>query len=198
MKGINFLVLCGTALGLCALISIGFGAQGMVNKISQGAKTAADRESAVSSSREIIDEKKDHAAQLATLMSDRSVVVVATKQISPSTKTAGRLQKMRSIFRPGDIVTVGGASRQYPPIGTLVIDGGNQVAIVEDNGVIVNPFNRLAKHLPKMSSPAVGTASAAGQFRDDDLYVTPAEKFDEMAQPEIAEPQVVQPTEVAK
>jgi hypothetical protein len=80
----------------------------------------------------------------------------------------------------------------------LVLDGSNQVAIVESDGVIVNPFNKLAKHLPKMNNAQVGSGSQLGQFRDDDLYVTPSEKFEEMAQPEIAEPQVVQPKEVAE
>lgn len=194
-KGVNFLVLCASTLGLCCAVSVGFGAKGISSSISTGAKTAAEKERAIDLSVEVIAEKAEHAAKLANLLNDRATVLVVTKQISPSTLISKKLKTMRSVFKSGDRVTVGGANGQFPPPGTIVVDGSWQVAILGDEGILLNPFNATSKQLPKMTNTQTKVAAQSGQFKDDDLYVTPAEKWEEVMQPDPAT--LVQPEATA-
>ena len=82
---------------------------------------------------------------------------------------------MRSVFKPGSRITIGGDIGKTVSAGTYVADNIGAIGIVDEQGAVRNPFNPLANHLPTMTPDQI---RAFRNFQQNDLYATPPEALE--------------------
>ncbi|MGL5064570.1 MAG: hypothetical protein ACRC62_31665 [Microcoleus sp.] len=170
----NFINSCGAVLGVCVVVSLGMSATSITENMRRGATASADKQGAIQSSTELLQEKRDHAKNLADLLKKPETVIMLTKQISGSA-TKNKLRTMRSIVKPGSKITVGGSTGLTPAAGILVVDEVGTIAMVDEEGLAVNPWNPKAKHLPQMTPDQI---KSFRKFQNGDLYSTPPEQLE--------------------
>jgi hypothetical protein len=172
--GINSMLAAGGMLGLAVVISAVSGIGGATKNLQRSATDSAVKLSATQSASDLKAEKIDHAKQLANLVRDPSTVIFTTRQISAAS-TKGNLQTMRSVIKPGSRITVGGDIGKTISSGSYVTDNVGTIGIVNEKGVVENPYNPLASHLPTMTPDQI---RAFRNFQPNDLYATPPEALE--------------------
>ncbi len=172
--GMNAILLSGCCLGAAVVISVVSGIGGATKGLQRNANDSAVKMAATQSASDLKAEKLDHAKQLTNLIKDPSTVIVVTKQISAAS-TKDRLQTMRSVFKPGARITIGGDIGKTVSAGTYVTDNIGAIGIVNGQGQIENPFNPLATHLPMMTPDQIRSFR---NFQQNDLYATPPEALE--------------------
>jgi hypothetical protein len=172
--GVNSILLAGCCLGGAVAISVVSGIGGATKGLQRNATDSAVKMAATQSASDLKAEKADHAKQLTNLIKDTSTVVFTTRQISAAS-TKGNLQTMRSVIKPGSKITVGGDIGKTVSPGSYVTDNAGTIGIVDEQGMVRNPFNPLANHLPTMTPDQI---RAFRNFQPNDLYATPPEALE--------------------
>jgi hypothetical protein len=186
--GVNAILLSGCVLGAAVVISVASGLGGATKSLQKSTIEAATKQGAVQSATDLKMEKIDHAKQLASLIQDKSTVILLTKQISASA-TKGNLRTMRSVIKPGARITVGGDVGKTVSAGSYVTDNAGTIGVVDEQGFVRNPFNPLASHLPMMTPDQI---RAFRNFQQNDLYATPPEAIEPPDPETLANPVVGQ------
>ena len=181
----NIISLCGAAIGGCLLTSAVMGAGGMTEAMRKGAASSAEKQGAIQSAAAIRQEKSDQAKSLKDLLSKPDTVLILARQISSSsTKTS--LKTRGSIIKPGSKITIGGNTGLTPAEGTLIADQIGTIGVVGKDGIVENPYNPLAKHLPMMTPDQIRSFK---RFQNADFFATPPENLEQPTPQVIEDPQ---------
>ena len=182
MNCVNF---WGGVIGLCLAVSGVMSAGGMTEKMRKGAASSAEKQGAIQSATAIRQEKSDQAKLLKDLLAKPETVLVLARQISSSsTKTS--LKTRGSIIKPGSKITIGGNTGLTPAEGTLIADEIGTIGVVGENGIVENPYNPLAKHLPMMSPDQIRSFK---RFQNGDFFATPPESLEQPTPQVLEDPQ---------
>lgn len=174
-NGMNCVNFWGGVIGLCLAVSGVMSAGGMTESMRKGAASSAEKQGAIQSATAIRQEKSDHAKLLKEMLAKPETVLVLARQITASsTKTS--LKTRAAIIKPGSKITIGGNTGLTPSEGTLIADQIGTIGVVAKDGIVKNPYNPLAEHLPLMTPDQIRSFK---RFQNADLFATAPESLEQ-------------------